>query len=36
MDEIFGDVQRRHDLEYKSAGDAASEKDGFQVVEAAK
>jgi hypothetical protein len=36
MDKIFGDVQRRHDLEYKSAGDVSSEKDGFQVVEAAK
>ena len=34
IDELFGDISRKHDLERKA--DAGSEKDGFEVVEVAK
>jgi hypothetical protein len=36
IDEIFGDIQKKHDLECHGEGDAMAEKNGAEIVEAAR
>ncbi len=36
IDEIFGDIQKRHDLEMREDGKSSTEKTGLETVEAAR
>jgi hypothetical protein len=36
IDEIFGDIQKRQDLEMRDDGKSSTEKAGLEIVEAAR